>query len=147
MTNSHLAEALAHTAIAFNDPLLRRKTAEFITRFVHMMFFDGDPRRPNCFEHYNPLTGTPSVYRGIDDYQHSWVADLIISYVCGVRTDAEGLVIDPFPFGLARASIDDVMVRGHRVRVVLAKKNYTVWIDGTRRGAGTIGKPLRLSLA
>lgn len=147
MTNSHLAEALAHTAIAFNDPVLRRKTAEFITRFVHMMFFDGNPRMPNCFEHYNPLTGTPSVYRGIDDYQHSWVADLIISYVCGVRTDAGGLVIDPFPFGLARASIDEVLVRGRRVRVVVAKKNYTVWIDGARRGSGTIGKPLRLSLA
>lgn len=147
MTNSHLAEALARTAVAFADPLLRRKTAEFITRFVHMMFTDGDPRRPNSFEHYNPLTGKASVYRGIDDYQHSWVVDLIISYVCGIRAEADGLVIDPFPFGLDRASIDNVMIRGHRIRVTLAQKTYTVWVDGVRSGSGSIGTPLRLPLA
>jgi hypothetical protein len=147
MTNSHLAEALARAAIASKDSLLRRKTAEFITRFIHMMFFDNDHRRPNSFEHYNPITGQASLYRGIDDYQHSWIADLIISYVCGIGIDDAGLVIDPFPFGLARASIDDVMVRGHRIRVRIAGKDFTVWVDGKRAGAKTLGTPLNVPLA
>src|SRR5690606_16295198 len=47
--------------------------AEMLTKFVHMMFHDRDLARPNCFEHYNPFTGHACEYRGIDDYQHSWV--------------------------------------------------------------------------
>ena len=65
-----------------------------------MMFFDGDPARPNCFEHYHPYSGLPSLYRGVDDYMHSWVNDLIIRYVCGVRPEGDRIVVDPFPFGL-----------------------------------------------
>ena len=142
MTNSHIAEALARSAIAFDDRGLRLKTAELIRTFIRMMFFEADPGRPNCFEHYNPFNGKPSVYRGIDDYQHSWVVDLIIKYVCGIRPTREAIVVDPFPFGLADASIDEVHIRGRRLKVVLDKRKFTVWIDGREKGSSPLGTPV-----
>jgi hypothetical protein len=146
MTNSHIAEVLAATALNCKDALLRRKTAEFITKFVQMMFFDGNPKRPNCFEHYNPFSGKPSLYRGIDDYQHSWVNDLIIKYVCGIRPEEFSVIIDPFPFNIDRVSIDDVLIRGRRLRVQIREKRYTVWLDGAQHAESVIGKPIQVQI-
>jgi hypothetical protein len=146
-TNSHVAEALARTAIAFDDETLRKSTAALIRTFIRMLFTGGDAARPACFEHYNPLTGAPSLYRGIDDHQDSWVVDLIIKYVCGIRPAGEGIVVDPFPFGLADASIDNVMVRGKRLRVEIRKNKFTVWIDGAESGTGHLGRGITLPYA
>ena len=146
MTNSHIAEALAQSAIRFNDQRLRKKGAEFILRFVRMMFFDGNPESPNCFEHYNPFTGQPSTYRGIDDYQHSWVNDLIIKYVCGIRPGDNRIVVDPFPFGLKHFLIDDVLVRGKRIRVELKGNRFTVWVDGSRKSSSALGRSIDIEM-
>jgi hypothetical protein len=100
MANSHVAEALASAAIA-HDASLRPIAASFIRKFIYMMFHDGDSKRPNCYEHYNPDTGKASLYRGFDDYQHSWVNDLIVKYVAGFRpTGVDTFVVDPLPFGI-----------------------------------------------
>lgn len=128
MTNSHIAEAIAGASRL--DPALRERAAEFITRFVKFMFFDSDVRRPNCFEHYNPETGKASVYRGIDDYQHSWVVDLLIKYVAGIQPEANKVVIDPFPFGLEHFELRDARVRGHRIDVVKDERGFRVRLDG-----------------
>ena len=80
-----------------------------------------DLDRPNCYEHYNPFTGAASVYRGIDDYQHSWVADLIIQYACGVRVHEHEIVIDPIPMDL-----DYFELRGVRVGDI----DLSVRLDG-----------------
>lgn len=128
MTNSHVAEALAQASQL--DENLRAKTAEFIHKFVRMMFFDGDATRPNGFEHYNPETGKASVYRGIDDYQHSWVVDLIIKYVAGLQPEADKVVIDPFPFGLTSFALEGVTVRGHTIDVTLDEHGFRVRLDG-----------------
>ena len=77
MTNSHVCEALARASICF-DPELRPRAAELIRRFIRMMFANDDLALTNCFEHYSPTTGKASFYRGVDDYQHSWVVDLIV---------------------------------------------------------------------
>jgi hypothetical protein len=146
MTNSHVAEALATSAIAFDDALLRRKTAEFITKFVHMMFFDNDPTLPNCFEHYNPQSGTPSVYRGIDDYQHSWVNDLILKYVCGIRPEEFSVVIDPFPFQIRHVEVDNVLIRGRHLRVQIQGKRFAVWLDGEHHAESVLGKPIQVQI-
>jgi hypothetical protein len=110
MTNSHVMEALGRWGDA-PHPRLRAAAGQFLPRFVRMMFHDGDLDRPNCYEHYNPFTGAASVYRGIDDYQHSWVADLIIQCV-GVRVH-EHEIGRPIPMDLdyfelrgVRAAID-----------------------------------------
>jgi len=109
MTNSHIMEALGRWGDEAH-PRLRSAAGQLLPRFVRMMFHHGDLGHPNCFEHYNPHTGAASVYRGIDDYQHSWVADLIIQFACGVRVTPEAIVIDPVPMGL-----DFFELRGVRV--------------------------------
>jgi len=146
MTNSHIAEALAKCAIAQRDGSLRKRTAEFISSFVRMMFFSGEDRYPNCFEHYNPFTGQPSQYRGIDDYQHSWVNDLIIKYVCGIRPEEFLVVIDPFPFGLRRVLIDDVVVRGRRLKVQIDGSRFVIWLDGNHQAESVIGTPVQVQI-
>ena len=146
MTNSHIAEALAHSAIMASDSGLRKKTASFITSFVRMMFFDGDVNRPNCFEHYNPETGHPSEYRGIDDYQHSWVNDLIIKYVCGIRPDDLTVVVDPFPFGLDEVEAKDVLIRGRRLGISIRKRKFTVSLDDQHHAESEIGQPIEIQI-
>lgn len=146
MTNSHMAEALASTAIVFSDVALREKAAEFISGFVRMMFFNGNPNRPNCFEHYNPVSGKPSVYRGIDDYQHSWVNDLILKYVCGIRPEEFSVVIDPFPFNIDYVTVDDIMIRGRRIRVQIRGKRFKVWLDGEHHAESVLGRPIQVQI-
>jgi hypothetical protein len=146
MTNSHIADALGASAIRFESPELRRRTAEFIQRFIRMMFFDGDPERPNTFEHYNPLTGAPSTYRGIDDYQHSWINDLILRYVAGIRPGDGVLTVDPFPFPLDWFRCDNVIVAGHSVSVERTGSTFIVTVDGLPT-AGRVGVPQRVMLS
>jgi hypothetical protein len=140
MINSRVVDALATCALTFDDNTLRQKTADFVTRFIRMMFLWSDPKRPSSCEHYNPVTGYPSLYRGIDDLESSWVVDHIIKYVCGIRPAGDTVIIDPFPFGLASASIEDVRVRGQVLRVDIKHKAYTVWLDGSRFITSQIGK-------
>ena len=142
MTNSHVAEALAGAART-HAPHLRKVTAGFVTRFVRMMFHDGDLRRPNCFEHYNPITGHASVYRGVDDYQHSWVNDLLIQYAAGVRPHAGGITVDPFPFGLERVELSNVRARGVTLAVRVEGERFTVSADGEERES-RLGIPVEL---
>ena len=145
MTNSHVAEAICQAALRYDDEELRHKGAEFITRFVQMMFDENDPERPNCFEHYNPLTGQAARYRGIDDYQHSWVVDLLVKYAAGVRPGDETVTIDPFPFDVDHLSLHDVPVRDHRISVERNGKRYTVRVDDETKTERTLGNPVVLS--
>lgn len=145
MTNSHVAEALAHTAETLR-PDLRERTADFIHRFVKMLFFYGDPARPNSFEHYHPESGHPSIYRGIDDYMHSWVVDLIVKYVVGVRPHARGVTIDPFPFGLERFALEDIRVRGRRFDIHWHRPGFRVSLDGEEIHASDEIRALEVAL-
>ena len=142
MTNSHLMEALAATA-RDHAPHLRAAAVSLLHRFVRMMFHDGDLRRPNCFEHYNPFTGHASVYRGIDDYQHSWVNDLILQYVMGVRPHDGGVTIDPFPFGLERAEALGVRVRGRLLDITIQGDRVRVTCDD-RTIESAVGTPVEI---
>lgn len=143
MTNSHLVEAVARAAIKY-APDLRETAAQLLVRFVRMMFHEGDLHRPNCYEHYNPFTGHASVYRGIDDYQHSWVNDLIIQLVMGVRPHDAGISVDPFPFGLEQAELTGARVRGVRLDVRIEGEKVWVTADGVTR-EGRIGTPLEVA--
>ncbi len=145
MTNSHIVDALGRWATP-ERPALRQATAHLLRRFIHMMFFQGDAERPNCFEHYNPFTGTPSTYRGIDDYQHSWVADLIVQYVCGLRPDQQGLTVDPLPFEIDMAELREARIAGRTVSVRVEREQYQVEIDGERH-RGRLGEPFRIDWA
>ncbi|HZH98773.1 MAG TPA: hypothetical protein VEX38_07355, partial [Fimbriimonadaceae bacterium] len=80
-----LVDGLAGLAQRTGDAELLRAASEALTRSVRLLFHDGDPCKPNSYEHYNPLTGSAALYRGYDDYMHSWVVDLILRYVAGLR--------------------------------------------------------------
>lgn len=144
MTNSHLVDALARAAIEL-DPELRGAAAELMSKFVRMMFHDGDPARPNCYEHYNPETGRPSLYRGFDDYQHSWVNDLIVRYVAGFRPlEGASFVVDPFPFGLESLRLSRLPFRDRRIEIEVEREAFAVRLDGSLLGESTLGTPLEL---
>ncbi|HEX7118382.1 MAG TPA: trehalase family glycosidase [Longimicrobiales bacterium] len=145
MANSHLVDALGHVATTL-DPAWRGRAAELLGRFVRMLFFDGDPARPNAFEHYSPMTGRPGVYRGLDDYQHSWINDLIIRYVAGFRPMAGGgFVVDAFPFGLERLRLERLPYRGATVTIAIDDGRVAVDVDGSRRAEGSVGESLEVS--
>ena len=146
MTNSHVVEALAQTALRFADTKLERAAADMMQKFIRMMFFDDDPKRPNCYEHYNPLTGTPSSYRGVDDYMHSWVNDLIVKYVMGIQPGQHSLTIRPLRCGLAYAEIREVMVRGRRIDVTIRGNRFVVKIDGRRKIKETLGESVEVQM-
>lgn len=130
MTNSHVADALARAAQTL-DASLKKKAVDFIHRFIRLMFIDRDPQRPTSCEYYNPLTGQAPFFRGVDDYMHSWVVDLIIKYVAGVQPDEDKIVIDPLPFGLQHFTLDNVFVRGHILKVAWKRGvGLKVWLDG-----------------
>ncbi len=143
MTNSHVAEALARAAQTW-APDLEPAAAHMLHQFVRMMTVDGDPARPNTYEHYNPLTGTASYYRGINDYQHSYLVDLIIRFVAGVQPQPDGTVIvNPLPMGLDWFELRDAPYQGHRISVRWdASAGLAVSVDGEDAGFSPILAPL-----
>lgn len=144
MTNSHLVDALARV-VRLHRPEWAPRLVHLQRQFVRMMSFNGDPARPNCFEHYHPVSGRGSVYRGIDDYQHSWVNDLLARHVAGILPQgATGVVVDPLPFG-EQVELTGARLAGHEVSVRVGDGRFSVRIDGRRAGSGRIGRALELS--
>ena len=140
--NSHVVQSLACASRLL--PRLRPRATELLRRFVHMLFHDGDLQRPNCYEHYNPYTGHASVHRGIDDHQHSWVNDLIIQYLAGIRPHADGITVDPFPAGLEFLHIANVRARGRTLAVSIEADDVAVIVDG-RTLQTKIGDPIEIA--
>ena len=144
MTNSHVIDALARVARR-SRPRWAARVVRFLNSFVRMMTFDGDASRPNCFEHYHPFTGRPSVYRGIDDYQHSWVNDLLVRHVAGLIPRGEaGIVVDPLPFGVG-ADLRNVRVAGHAVDVCRAGRSLHGAGGRTLAGRSSIGRAVEVA--
>jgi hypothetical protein len=141
--NSQIADALGRAAVAF-APHLRPVLAQFLSRFVRMMFHQGDLRRANAHEHYNPLSGQASVYRGIDDHQDGWINDLILQYVLGIRPHESGITIDPFPFELDYAEVTGARVRGATLDVRVEGERVIVAVDGVTR-EGRLGTPMEVA--
>ncbi len=131
--NSCVVDALAHAARTL-DAGLKPLATDLLERMIRMMFGDGEAKRPNSYEHYNPLTAMPCLWRGMDDHQHSCIVDLIIRHVAGVQPapgPAGALVVDPLPFGLRRFRLEGVLVRGHVVDVLWSRETgYVVRVDG-----------------
>jgi hypothetical protein len=144
MTNSHIVEGLLrqwNRGRAGAGPI----AARILSRFVRMMFHDGDLSRANCYEHYHPRTGHACTFRGIDDYQHSWVLDLIARGAAGVEPAADALVVHPLPMGLADASFRGVL-RGSTVQVSVQGDAVIAVVDGVEHRS-TVGTPLEVPWA
>lgn len=141
--NAEVVDALAHVART-HAPHLRAQAATVLRRFARMMFHDGELQQVNSYEHYNPLTGHASIYRGADDVQHAWLNDLIIRHVVGIDADGHGMTIDPLPFGLEYAEITGLRVRGRTVDVLIEGEVVTATLDGVKT-IGALGSPMVFS--
>ncbi len=131
MVNSHVIEGLLrqwHRGREAAGPVAGR----LLHTFVRMMHHDGDPGRPNCYEHYNPLTGHPSRYRGIDDYQHSWVFDLIMRGAVGLEPTADGVTVHPLPMGLDDIDVRNVTLRGRRITLARQAGRTRLTVDDAK---------------
>ena len=148
MTNSHVLEALAVIAQAF-APDLASAAAHMLRQFCAMMTVSGDPARPNTYEHYHPYTGTASYYRGIDDYMHSYLIDLIIRFVAGLQPQPDGsLVVYPLPLDLDAFTLTDTPYRGRRIGIQWqTDTGLTVSLDGQAVAFSATLAPLALLLS
>ncbi|MCI0514404.1 hypothetical protein L0128_14400 [candidate division KSB1 bacterium] len=137
LINSHLGEALAHTAQHL-APDCKAKAVEFINNFVKMLFKHGNVKYPTAYEYYNPINGKPPYFRGSDDHINSWMIDLIIKYVAGLQPQDDGvIVIDPLPFELEFFRLENVRVKGHDLKIIYyqgnsgpAEQGLSVYVDG-----------------
>lgn len=119
MLNSHIAEILFSAAEKNPENIPRLK--ELLIKYIHLLFFDQDVSRPNTFEHYNPLSGYASEYRGIDDYQHSWLIDLIIRFITGVIPTNKGFKISPVNFNLEYFHLKNLYLRDNWIDLIWQK--------------------------
>ena len=142
MTTSHVIEGLLRCWRGGSERA-GRLAADMLNRFARMMFTDGDPARPNCFEHYNPYTGRACHFRGIDDYQHSWILDLMARGFAGLHVDASGIEVRPLPEGPARVSLGPVIARGRTLHVEVEPGRVSVSVDG-QWFEGSRSEPLRV---
>ena len=145
MTTSHVIEGLLRCWRGGSERA-GMLAADMLKRFARMMFTDGDPARPNCFEHYNPHTGRACHFRGIDDYQHSWLLDLLARGFAGLHVDASGIEVRPLPDGPALVSLGPVIARGRTLHVEVEPGRVCVAVDGERFD-GPRGEPLRVPWA
>lgn len=112
MVNSHLVDAVANVARQ-SDPSVRPIAGEALMRAIRLLFHEGDPTRPSCYEHFNPITGVPALYRGYDDYMHSWIVDLILRHAVGVQVSPSGeATFDPLSCGVEWIRCENVQVSG-----------------------------------
>ena len=142
MTTSHVIEGLLR-AWRGGNRRAGELAADRLIRFVHLMFEGGDPGRPNAFEHYNPYTGRACHFRGIDDYQHSWVLDLLARGIAGLHLDEEGVEVWPLPHELSRVRLGPVRLRGRSIAVELDDGRVSLSLDGARY-EGTRERALRV---
>ena len=140
MTTSHVIEGLLRCRGRGNSRA-GALAADMLTRFVRMMFTGGDPDRPNCYEHYNPHTGRACTYRGINDYQHSWVLDLLARGIAGLHIDRDGATAWPLPHQFQHVALGPVKTRGHAVSVEITADSVALTVDG-RRHEGPRDHPL-----
>jgi hypothetical protein len=143
MTNSHILEGLLRQWHRGRSAAGSAAT-DLLRRFVRLMFHERDLDRPNCYEHYNPLTGHASVYRGIDDYQHSWVLDPILRGITGIEPADDGLRIRPLPGLVTRARVGGLVIRGRTIGVDREGDAVVVTVDGQRHDASST-TPLELA--
>lgn len=103
--------------------------ADLLRKYCLLHFHQQDGRTPYLVEHYDSITGEP--LSDEPDYFHSYLVDLIIRYVVGLRVHTDHIAVDPIDIGLEHFDLDDVVVQGRRVRVSYRKGDVlSLSVDG-----------------
>ena len=76
---------------------------------------------PRTFEHYDPNNGSPSRYRGVDHYLHSFLMDNIFRIGCGFVVRFGEIQDDPVMAAMPDFKLQDVPVGNQRF--VVERKN------------------------
>ncbi len=129
--SGEVADALAHAARTL-APALRDSAAALIRRLIRTMFHDGDLRRANAHDHYNPFTGHASLYRGADDIHLPFINDLIVRHVMGVLETENGITVDPLDFQLEYAELTGLKIRDRSIGVLIEGEKVTVTVNGEK---------------
>src|SRR5690625_3877730 len=119
--------------------------AEFAAGFwalARQHFRDGDVAVPYLVEHYDGLTGEP--ISDEPDYNHSYLIDLIVQYVAGLRIEGDGRALEPVDVGLGELRLAGVPVGDCRLTIELTGRGEKrsarvlcrdqVLVDGPLRG-------------
>ncbi len=96
---------------------LRREFARGFWALARMHFRDADPAQPYLVEHYDSSTGEPLSDEA--DYNHSYLIDLVVRYLAGLRVTGSTLALRPLDVGLGRLELTGVSVAGHRLSISL----------------------------
>jgi hypothetical protein len=71
------------------------------------------------------------------------VLDLLMRGVAGIHPEEDALVVDPLPMDLTSVRVDDVRVRGRRVRVERTRDRIVADVDG-ERWEGSLGTAIEI---
>lgn len=102
---------------AGGSPELVEEFATGLWAFARQHFRDGDVAVPYLVEHYDGLTGEP--ISDEPDYNHSYLIDLLVQYVAGLRIAGDALELEPLDVGLAELHLTGLPVGRHRLAIEL----------------------------
>lgn len=102
----------------------------YLKEYTMQHFRDGDYRRPYLVEHYNPVTGERLSDEA--DYNHSFWLDIVITCVAGIAVKEDCIEINPLRTHLTWFELDNLDIRGHKIRVVFESEELSVFVDGER---------------
>ncbi|SEE75008.1 MGH1-like glycoside hydrolase domain-containing protein [Ruania alba] len=140
-TTAITLDAIARTASA-DDADLVDEFASGFWALARQHFRDGDVAVPYLVEHYDGLTGEP--ISDEPDYNHSFLIDVIVRYVAGLRVEDDGLFLEPLEIGLGQLRLAELPVGSHRLTIELTGRGdgrsarvqcgEHVLVDGPVRG-------------
>ena len=117
MINSHVMEGLVYVAERGNKKA-QKMVGDLFERTVSMMSGElENVDEPRTFEHYHPINGTPSRYRGVDHHLHSFVMDNIFRIACGFAVRFGEIQNDPVTGNMPDFKAQDIPVGNKRFAV------------------------------
>ncbi len=117
MINSHIMEGLSYWAERGHKKAAKLNT-ELIKKTVAMLSgeIEGLALPVSC-EHYSPVNGRASRYRGVDNYLHSFALDNIFRVACGFVVRFGEVQVDPVTDDMPGFKITGVPVGNKRFTV------------------------------
>jgi hypothetical protein len=145
-TTCHVVDGVIWAAKTL-DSSLRKNAAMLFDRYTRMHFPNGDIRRPNIGERYDPHTG--SAFMENLDYNHSTWIDLLMQHVAGITpSESDSLIIDPVDMGWQSFSVKNIHYRNHDIDIEFTReKGMIFYVDGMIKARSAVLKKIVINLA